>query len=245
MKPRIHFPVTSPRSAFTLVELLAVIAIIAILAAIIIPVTGKVRQSARASTATSNLRQLGLAANTYASEHRVFPDGVTAWWVNTWDGLLQPYVAAQGGGWGNASKVFEDPARVVEPTATGSDVQGTVMFSANQRVFRDVAGDSAAPTVRPVMIARPSETVFFITGAQMNDGKASVFARADSGAYDATAANGNTPMFATPAAEGRAWPGPEAPSYRHGGRALTVMADGSVKAFLPGEIRRKHFQIAY
>lgn len=55
---------------FTLIELLTVIAIIGILAAILIPVAGRVRKSAYASKSSSNLRQLAIAANLYASETR-------------------------------------------------------------------------------------------------------------------------------------------------------------------------------
>lgn len=47
-------------SAFTLIELLTVIAIIGILAAILIPVVGQVRESARNSQCISNLRQIGI-----------------------------------------------------------------------------------------------------------------------------------------------------------------------------------------
>jgi prepilin-type N-terminal cleavage/methylation domain len=67
MKP---FPPASPRSAFTLIELLTVIAIIGILAGILIPVVGKVRLTARKSTATANLREVGSAILLYAGDRR-------------------------------------------------------------------------------------------------------------------------------------------------------------------------------
>jgi prepilin-type N-terminal cleavage/methylation domain-containing protein/prepilin-type processing-associated H-X9-DG protein len=57
-------------AGFTLIELLTVIAIIAILAALLIPVVGRVRDSARAATCGSNLRQIGAAMVLYAEETR-------------------------------------------------------------------------------------------------------------------------------------------------------------------------------
>jgi prepilin-type N-terminal cleavage/methylation domain-containing protein/prepilin-type processing-associated H-X9-DG protein len=57
---------------FTLIELLVVIAIIAILAAILFPVFARARESARATTCISNLKQLGLACHMYASDYDEF-----------------------------------------------------------------------------------------------------------------------------------------------------------------------------
>jgi prepilin-type N-terminal cleavage/methylation domain-containing protein/prepilin-type processing-associated H-X9-DG protein len=69
--------VRSSRAAFTLIELLTVIAIIGILAAIIIPVTGKVRESARAATCAANLRQIGFATGLYAEDNKGWLPGHT------------------------------------------------------------------------------------------------------------------------------------------------------------------------
>lgn len=52
-----------------MIELLTVIAIIGILAAILIPVVGRVRESARTSVCASNLRQIGLATHAFASDN--------------------------------------------------------------------------------------------------------------------------------------------------------------------------------
>ena len=71
-----HIPRTRrPACAFTLIELLTVIAIIGILAAIIIPTVGKVREVARTSNTTSNLRQTGQALLAYVSENKDFLPG--------------------------------------------------------------------------------------------------------------------------------------------------------------------------
>ncbi|RRJ97859.1 prepilin-type N-terminal cleavage/methylation domain-containing protein [Opitutaceae bacterium TAV4] len=56
--------------AFTLVELLTVIAIIGILAAIMLPVLGTIRSTAKAATCASNLRQIGIAFQLFATKQQ-------------------------------------------------------------------------------------------------------------------------------------------------------------------------------
>lgn len=77
---------STPRTGFTLIELLTVIAIIGILAAILIPVVGRVRESARAGGCTSNLRQVAQATLLYAADHEdrlppVWNGGWNDYWV--------------------------------------------------------------------------------------------------------------------------------------------------------------------
>src|ERR1041385_5074124 len=57
------------RHGFTLIELLVVIAIIAILAAILFPVFAQVREKARQTTCSSNLKQIGTAFAMYVQDY--------------------------------------------------------------------------------------------------------------------------------------------------------------------------------
>ena len=83
------------RRAFTLIELLVVIAIIAILAAILFPVFAQAKQSAKATSCLSNLRQLDTSFVMYQTDNDdYFPLAAYGTAANTtfWHDMINPYV---------------------------------------------------------------------------------------------------------------------------------------------------------
>lgn len=105
------------KTAFSLIELLVVIAIIGLLAAILAPALLKCRAGAHRVECTSNLRQLGLAAQLYWDDHEgaafryrsgATDDGDLYWfgWIQRGSegerrmdhrqGALYPYLTARG-----------------------------------------------------------------------------------------------------------------------------------------------------
>lgn len=76
--------------AFSLVELLVVISIIALLAALLLPVLTSARQRARSLNCVSNLRQIGIALQTYVQENQHFPLATDGDGLGEWQRALRP-----------------------------------------------------------------------------------------------------------------------------------------------------------
>ena len=94
------------KRAFTLIELLIVIAIISILSAILFPVFGKARSSARRTGCLSNVKQIGTAIGMYTSDYDgAFPNtGDPYLWVGKrfrWP--IMPYLGVAKKSAGEAS----------------------------------------------------------------------------------------------------------------------------------------------
>jgi prepilin-type N-terminal cleavage/methylation domain-containing protein/prepilin-type processing-associated H-X9-DG protein len=132
--------VASPR-AFTLVELLVVIGIIGLLVSILLPAVGAVREQSRSVKCLTNLRSIGQAVQTYATDHDgalvpcdvrdlsvpAGPNGFTT--SETWATILVAgkYLPAPAGVAGNPDvpdNVFKCPNGILELVGTSSITTG-------------------------------------------------------------------------------------------------------------------------
>ena len=82
-------------AGFTLVELLVVVAIIGILVGLLLPATQMVREAARRSSCTNNLRQIAMSAHLYHDAQMQIPPSRPRDSFLTWPVLLLPHLEQQ------------------------------------------------------------------------------------------------------------------------------------------------------
>ncbi|MEY4176873.1 MAG: hypothetical protein RLY70_447 [Planctomycetota bacterium] len=126
---------SSRRRGFTLVELLVVIAIIGVLVALLLPAVQAAREAARRIQCTNNLKQIGLALQTYESAHGTFPPGFISRVTGVWPGGANDPVPEVGPGWSFFALLL--------PQMEQSGLHGTVNFNLP---ITDIANQPARST---------------------------------------------------------------------------------------------------
>jgi prepilin-type N-terminal cleavage/methylation domain-containing protein len=137
--------VKKSHTAFTLIEILVVLAVIGILAAILFPVFGRARESARRVTCISNVKQIALAVTQYAADNSDHlppvayrtPGGEDVEWPE----LLEPYLKTQ--------QVLRCPS---------DSLSVRISYGLNERAFADLE-DNTPQSNQVSMFQRASETV--------------------------------------------------------------------------------------
>ena len=118
------------RLGFTLIELLVVIAIIALLIGILLPALGKARKAARLSICGSNLKQVGVAVNTYAAD---FEDKIASFSWNVGNYTTKYADLRNPGGSNNQAQMFQ--LTEIIRRKTGDDTIPPLRNRAPQRRF--------------------------------------------------------------------------------------------------------------
>jgi prepilin-type N-terminal cleavage/methylation domain-containing protein len=116
----------SPASAsFTLIELIVVIAIIAVLLAMAFPVFSSVQERARVTQDMNNLRQIGLATQTYLNDNdEVLPATVSWPGTSTTPGLYSKYMSTR--------KAYQSP---FDKRASAESDTAPVSYSINPNMY--------------------------------------------------------------------------------------------------------------
>ena len=125
------------RRGFTLIELLVVIAIIAILAAILFPVFAQMKDRARRTACTSNLRQLYLAFYQYADDNGgLFPCYLPGGWKGLNEGWL-------GGPWPKQLWDYYKNAEIIRCPSDNGGVGGSRAWWSQTSVHAENKGGTS------------------------------------------------------------------------------------------------------
>jgi prepilin-type processing-associated H-X9-DG protein len=222
-----------------------VIAIIAILAAILIPAVGKVRERAHQTQCVSNLRQLAVAANMYASDHKGdYPalNGETDTAPQVpWFNQLRPYIEDEDSK--HSIELINCPSSEYYLEVDGKAKQ-THGYGWHHKLCPDTRtkSDGTKPNpYRAIKVQRPSETILLADAGQRYPSGWGFGYFAISGVYNPATANNVLSMsrftgFGASAAN---------PSFstRHSGRGNAAFVDGHVESFAIGEMKKKHVDI--
>ncbi len=155
--------------AFTLLELLAVVAIISILALLAVPQVSAMKKRAAVAQCLNNMRQIGLAIESYANENNGgYPVGKNENTGTLWTSLVGPYIGGNSG-WNPQTgslphPVFLDPTRkfekaYVDKSYTWGFGINIIILSPESALWSDGVSYSSKinELVRRVSVSNPSQ----------------------------------------------------------------------------------------
>lgn len=160
-----YMKIRNPK-AFTLIELLTVIAIIGILAAIIIPVTGSVREQGRVTQCRSNLRQIVMSMELYAQNSRGFYPAIG----NTSEGFSIHDKLMSGGFLDKNPKLFICPSKEISIPLSDWPLS---YYGINRSLCPD-GGTSSKIRRRQSDIENPSRVAIFVDAPSSANQKLSI-----------------------------------------------------------------------
>jgi prepilin-type N-terminal cleavage/methylation domain-containing protein/prepilin-type processing-associated H-X9-DG protein len=250
-KLRYKITLSSKRTeAFTLVEMLVVIAIIGILAGLLLPVLGRARDKARTAQCVSNLKQIALAIDMYASDYgESFPPAfISTVPGSDWSLIIQPYLMKSQTTYGST---YDVSRTLVCPSGVQSRSGKTIklMYSVHRWMFVNSPPTalSLPALYRRNQVSRPSEVVMVADGCQQS--KASSGVAFDSlaaldGVEDCYIAYPGTkpdePEPTGPNTDGDASVGTIRWRHFNNTGANFLFADGHVESLLIGQLKRRN-----
>jgi prepilin-type N-terminal cleavage/methylation domain-containing protein/prepilin-type processing-associated H-X9-DG protein len=168
----------TPRTAFTLVELLVVIAVIGLLAALVLPSLSQARSSAQRAQCVNSLKQLSAAAEMYWDDHngsaflyrdRAASNGVVYWfgWLETGPEETRAFDPSQGALYRYIpnQSVAICPALLYDQSAFKLKASGAA-YGYGYNIL--LSAPEGAPPVQSATLAGRAGTVLFADAAQVN-----------------------------------------------------------------------------
>jgi type II secretory pathway pseudopilin PulG len=171
-------PRRGSRFGFSVVELIVVVSIIATLLGLLLPVLSGVRSAGRGALCQSNLRQMSIAAEAYATKYRAYPAALrydnsggvfkqVAWdWVKTINGdIISP-----GPLWqftGNPDRVMQCPEYLGSNASSGDPFTGfnySTYIGGEEPFNTSPSWSKVRDGASPFQIRRPGQTAMFGLG---------------------------------------------------------------------------------
>lgn len=216
-----------------MVELLVVVVIIAVLAAVGFPLATRMRESSRAVTCTSNLRQVGTAILMYATDHQnKLPPSPADDPATGNSGDIWPMVVAWAGYLCDNPRVGPPPCGKGVWTCPSSDFMSNAYGGygvVENHIFVRESGfvtngmSKEAGSLRTTRISRPENTWLVGDAAQSNkDLKKGWYA-----------------IWPTPGE----WANSHCPAPRHGNKANVCMFDGHVESLSLAELEQRKITV--